>query len=67
MQCYEPVVSRDIDDIHFRLDEAKIYTKDVEGLDSQIVENKTTTTNKAKMAFTFTHILWRVPGVLLFQ
>ncbi|KAF7005261.1 hypothetical protein CFC21_020395 [Triticum aestivum] len=55
MQCYEPVVSRDIDDIHFSLDEAKIYTKDVEGLDSQIVENKTTTTNKTKMAFTYTH------------
>uniref|UniRef100_M8CHD5 Uncharacterized protein n=1 Tax=Aegilops tauschii TaxID=37682 RepID=M8CHD5_AEGTA len=36
-------------------DEAKIYTKNVEGLDSQIVENKTTTTNKTKMAFTYTH------------
>nr|AML47770.1 putative agglutinin [Triticum aestivum]AOZ21512.1 putative agglutinin protein [Triticum aestivum] len=55
MRCIEPIVSRDIYDVDFRLGEAKIYTNGIEGLDSQIVENMTTTTNKTKMIFTYTN------------
>jgi len=53
LQCYEPVVTRDIYDVDFRLSEARMYTKDVDGLYSQTVKNQTSTTNKTTITFTY--------------
>jgi hypothetical protein len=51
MYCHEPVISREIYDVDFRLHEAKIYTTHIDGLDTQIVENRTSQVNKSTLTF----------------
>jgi hypothetical protein len=54
LQYVEPVLSRDIFDVNFRLSEARMYTKGIDGLDSLTVTNNTSTTNKQMLTFTYT-------------
>lgn len=55
LQCYEPVLSRGISHVDFRLSEARMYTTGIDGLDSQIVKNRTSTINKTELTFTWTN------------
>jgi hypothetical protein len=51
VHCLEPVISREIYNVDFRLNEARMYTTDIDGLDTQIVVNRTSTTNKTTLIF----------------
>jgi hypothetical protein len=53
LKWYEPVLSREIYDVDFRLSEARIHTKGIDGLDTQTVKNRTSTTNKQTLTFTY--------------
>lgn len=55
LQCHEPVLSRHIDDVDFRLSEARMYTTGIDGLYSQTVKNHSSTTNKSTLTFTYTN------------
>ncbi|KAI5008876.1 hypothetical protein ZWY2020_009924 [Hordeum vulgare] len=53
LQCYEPVITRDIYEVNFHLHDAKIYTRGIKGLEDQTVENTTTSTEKTEVSFTY--------------
>ncbi|PAN43463.1 hypothetical protein PAHAL_8G237400 [Panicum hallii] len=55
LQCHEPVLSRDIYDVDFHQHEARMYTKDIDGLGSQTVKNQSSTINKTTLTFTYTN------------
>ncbi|KAF0893782.1 hypothetical protein E2562_029676 [Oryza meyeriana var. granulata] len=55
MQCYEPVLSRHIYNVDFRLSEARMYTEDIHDLHSQTVKNQASTTSKTTLTFTYTN------------
>lgn len=54
LQYYEPVLSRDIYNVDFRLSEARMHnTPSIDDLHSQTVENQTSTPNKTTLTFTY--------------